>query len=73
MSTSASSSHYCAYLLRCWHATSQTDDMHGWRFSLEDPHTGARHNFASFDALLAFLRETLNIGLDGVVSASDDD
>lgn len=51
---------YCAYLLRCWQATSRpADDAHGWRFSLEDPSTGARHSFASFDSLIAFLHDTL--------------
>ncbi len=47
---------YCAYLLRCWTEHSSRPD-HGvvWRFSLENPHTGARHGFASFEALTAFL------------------
>ena len=52
---------YCSYLLRCWNeAPHIAADMQGWRFSLEDPHTGVRRGFASFDSLVAFLRETLS-------------
>lgn len=60
MTTHASSPGYCAYLLRCWQETSPVAAAaQGWRFSLEDPHTGARHGFASFEALMAFLHEQL--------------
>ena len=31
-----------------------------WRFSLEDPHTGERQGFATFEALIAFLQEALS-------------
>jgi len=33
--------------------------MPGWRASLEDPHTGERIGFATFDAAITFLRERL--------------
>jgi hypothetical protein len=46
---------YLAYMLRLW----QVDGEGGptWRASLESPHTGERHGFASLEALCAFLRE----------------
>ena len=54
------SSGYCSYLLRCWQETTSTQlAAAAWRFSLEDPRTGERHGFASFDALIAFLHERL--------------
>lgn len=44
---------YQAYLLRLW-----CDSPNGpWRASLEDPHTGARHHFATVDQLRQHLRE----------------
>lgn len=57
---------YHAYLMRCW----QDQDPHGteplaWRCSLEDPHTGARHGFATFEALVSFLRATLDDACGG--------
>jgi hypothetical protein len=42
---------YHAYLLRFW----QTDDNAPWRASLEDPHNGTTHGFASMKELFAFL------------------
>ncbi len=43
---------YMAYMLRLW----QVGDGQGdWRVSLEDPHTGERHAFASRQALYAYL------------------
>ncbi|CAA9260969.1 MAG: hypothetical protein AVDCRST_MAG26-2330 [uncultured Chloroflexia bacterium] len=56
----ASRAGYCSYLLRCW----QELGLHGsgpgvWRFSLEDPQTGALRGFASFEALVAFLHAQL--------------
>ena len=48
--------HYCAYLLRCWaEHSSQPQQPLIWRFSVEDPHSGDRRGFASFEALVAFL------------------
>ena len=52
---------YCSYLLRCWQ---EQQLVHlgpaAWRFSLEDPHTGERQGFATFEALIAFLQEALS-------------
>ena len=45
---------YRAYLLRCWREAT------GWRFSLEDPHTGERQGFAGAEALLAHLEASLD-------------
>lgn len=55
-----SSSGYRAWMLRCWevpHAggTRAAD----WRFSLEEPHSGERHGFVSFVALMDFLQAEL--------------
>lgn len=51
---------YQAYLLRCWEERSDLPDGRViWRFSLEDPHTGQRRGFATFDALMAVLRDEL--------------
>ena len=59
---------YCAYLLRCWEAADRGSDLlPAWRYSLEDPHSGARRGFASLDALVAHLRADL--GLDEAESA----
>ncbi len=44
-------SRYHAYLLRFWRA----DEQAAWRASLEDPHTGTTHGFASMMELFAFL------------------
>ncbi|MCA9969112.1 MAG: hypothetical protein KC425_02800 [Anaerolineales bacterium] len=43
---------YRAFLLRLWREARDAP----WRASLEDPHTGQRHSFASDEQLLAFLR-----------------
>ena len=45
---------YHSYLLRCW-----SEGPGGWRFSVEDPHTGARRGFVTMAALVAFLDATL--------------
>lgn len=42
---------YVAYMLRLW----QVGDSVAWRASLEDPHTGEHHVFASPEALFEFL------------------
>lgn len=43
---------YIVYVLRFW---SENDDRGGWRFSLEDPRTGARRGFAGLEELTSFL------------------
>ena len=59
---------YCAYLLRCWESPDQGDGfLPAWRYSLEDPHSGARRGFASLEALVAHLRAEL--GLDAAEPA----
>jgi hypothetical protein len=45
---------YHSYLLRCW-----SDGPGLWRFSVEDPHTGARRGFSAMATLVAFLEATL--------------
>jgi len=57
--------HYVAYLLRLWWTGSDDDPV--VRASLEDPHTGTRRGFGSFEHLVAFLQT--QIGSDG----QDDD
>jgi hypothetical protein len=46
---------YLAFMLRLWQTGS--DGGPTWRASLESPHTGKRHSFASLDLLFAFLTE----------------
>jgi len=47
---------YTIYLMRLW---IDSEGETAWRFSLEDPHTGARRGFATLDELVIFLqRET---------------
>jgi hypothetical protein len=59
---------YCSYLLRCWEAPDKGSDLlPAWRYSLEDPHSGARRGFGSLDALVAHLRADL--GLDAAEPA----
>lgn len=48
-------SRYLAYMLRLWQVGSEEELT--WRASLESPHTGERHGFASLAALFAFLAE----------------
>jgi hypothetical protein len=43
---------YITYLLRLWRA----DETESWRASLHDPHSGDKHNFASLDQMVEFLR-----------------
>jgi hypothetical protein len=51
---------YCAYLLRCWQEQSLVHvGRTAWRFSLEDPHTGERRGFATWEAVVAFLEAKL--------------
>ena len=51
---------YYAFLLRCWQERSQSNQqLDQWRFSLEDPRSGARRGFATLDAVLVTVREAL--------------
>src|SRR5438128_2043874 len=43
---------YMTYLLRLW----RTEETEPWRASLNDPHSGDKHNFASLDQMIDFLR-----------------
>jgi hypothetical protein len=45
------SNYYKAYLLRLWR------DGDAWHATLEDAHSDTQHQFASFEALFAFLSE----------------
>ena len=45
---------YTIYLLRLW-IESEADVV--WRFSLEEPRTGARRGFATLDELVLFLQQ----------------
>jgi hypothetical protein len=47
--------HYLAYMLRLWQVSNDGEPI--WRTSLESPHTGERHGFASLEMLFAFLEE----------------
>jgi hypothetical protein len=42
---------YLAYLLRLW----RESETAPWRATLENPHTGEQHNFASIERLFHFL------------------
>ncbi len=46
---------YVAYLLRLWRSEANGEVV--WRASVENPHTGERHGFASLDLLFEFLLE----------------
>jgi len=48
---------YFAYLLRFWREPGS-----GWRFSLQDPHSGARRGFATLEELVAFLERQMENG-----------
>jgi hypothetical protein len=53
--------HYHVYLLRCWTEHCQDPTRPAiWRFSLEDPAINQRYGFATMDALMAFLHDTLS-------------
>lgn len=45
---------YHTFLLSLWAESGSRPD---WRYSLEDPHTGARTGFKTVDELAAFLKE----------------
>ena len=47
---------YRSYLLTFWEERSRDPSLPVvWRLSLEDPHSGQRHGFASLEALVAAL------------------
>ena len=52
---------YLAYMLRLWQARSKETV---WRASLESPHTGERHGFASLDDLISFLQRQTGAATD---------
>jgi len=59
-----------SFLLRGWQATQPSGrDPPVWHFSLEDPYSGRRRGFASFDELLLFLESFL--ANDGSVPNDD--
>ncbi|MBP6469586.1 MAG: hypothetical protein KBE23_14020 [Chloroflexi bacterium] len=47
---------YTIYLMRLW---LDSEGETAWRFSLEDPHTGARRGFATLDELIIFLQQEI--------------
>jgi hypothetical protein len=52
---------YHAYLLRCWQERSHDPQRPTvWRFSLEDPHTGARSGYATLNAVIAAVQHALS-------------
>jgi hypothetical protein len=61
---------YRAYLLRLWWAGH--DGEAGWRASLEEPHTGVRHGFATREQLFAFLKEQADSSPNSDGATSDD-
>lgn len=46
---------YCSFLLRFW----RDDRYCPWHATLEDPHTGQKHYFASPEQLWEFLQKQL--------------
>jgi hypothetical protein len=46
---------YQAYMLRLWRVSNDGEPI--WRVSLESPHTGERHGFATLESLISFLDE----------------
>ncbi len=52
--------HYLSFLLRLWQVEQNGNGI--WRASLEDSHTGARHGFASLEALMKFLLQQTQSG-----------
>jgi len=55
--------HYRSYVLRFWEerASGCAQPIGQWRFSLEDPHSGARLGFADVDQLIAFLKNQIQM------------
>ncbi len=52
--------HYLSFLLRLWQVKQNGEEV--WRALLEDSHTGARHGFASLEALMEFLFQQTQSG-----------
>ena len=50
-----SPTHYQSYLLRIWRDEPHEAENSPWRFSLEDPRTGARRGFRDLELLIDFL------------------
>jgi hypothetical protein len=50
---------YRSYLLRFWAERGEQLAASAWRFSLEDPLTGQRRGFPSFEALVAWLQSDM--------------
>jgi len=64
-------SRYRAYLLRCWEERGrQETEPPLWRFSLEDPHTGRRHGFATLEAVVEALEQALAAGGEPTIDPS---
>jgi hypothetical protein len=53
---------YHAYLLRLWWVNH--NGQAGWRASLEEPHTGVRHGFATLEQLFAFIKQQTDSGAE---------
>jgi hypothetical protein len=54
---------YQSWLLRCWVGAGPNEPAEtARRYSLEDPHTGARRGFASLSDMMAYLRSELEVG-----------
>ena len=65
---------YLSYLLRLRRVSGQqgsgaSSEQVAWRASLEDPHTGDLHNFASLEEAVDFLRA--HMGLAEGIAADD--
>ncbi len=69
--TETVNSEYQAYLLRIWRDHNHPADDLPWRFSLEDPHTGARRGFQNLEMLTAFLRTQLDAPLSQDLTNKD--
>ncbi len=59
---------YIAYMLRLWR-----EDATTWRGTLENPHTGERHAFATAEALFLFLRAQVTAMAVTPEPAADDE
>ena len=45
------------YLLTVWREAKESETDHGYRFMLEDPHSGEGFGFTTFDGLIKILEE----------------
>jgi hypothetical protein len=58
---------YRSYLLTFWEERSQDPAATAvWRFRLEDPRTGQRRGFASFEGICDFLQAELAVDQDNL-------